>query len=109
MSLWGRHAGKGKLVCGMMQSLDGYVVGVPGADLTQEEAADLLCWSRAVLVNFENDRRDFGVADLILFARILAHARGSRRGARLASQAGAWLAQSRGAEVGYVARGYEMQ
>jgi hypothetical protein len=48
----------------------------------------LVCWSRDVLVNFENDRRAFGVADLILFAnktkmdlailfaRILAHARG---------------------------------
>jgi DNA-binding XRE family transcriptional regulator len=58
------------------------------ADLTQEAAADLLGWSRDVLVNFENDRRDFGVADLILFAnrtkmdpailfaRILAHVRG---------------------------------
>jgi DNA-binding XRE family transcriptional regulator len=58
------------------------------ADLTQEDAGDLLGWSRDVVVNFENDKRDFGVADLILFAqkikmdpvvllaRIVAHARG---------------------------------
>jgi DNA-binding XRE family transcriptional regulator len=58
------------------------------ADLTQEDAGDLLGWSRDVVVNFENDKRDFGVADLILFsqkikmdpvvllARIVAHVRG---------------------------------
>jgi DNA-binding XRE family transcriptional regulator len=37
------------------------------ADLTQEEAADLVGWSKDVIVNFENNRRDLGVADLILF------------------------------------------
>jgi DNA-binding XRE family transcriptional regulator len=58
------------------------------ADLTQEDAGDLLGWSPDVVVNFENDKRDFGVADLILFAqkikmdpvvllaRIVAHVRG---------------------------------
>jgi DNA-binding XRE family transcriptional regulator len=38
-------------------------------DLTQEQAAEVLGWSRDVFVNFENDRRDFGVADLILFGK----------------------------------------
>ena len=38
------------------------------ADLTQERAAELLGWSKDVIVNLENDRRDLGVADLILFA-----------------------------------------
>jgi DNA-binding XRE family transcriptional regulator len=37
-------------------------------DLRQEDVGDLLGLSREVIVNMENDRRDIGVADLILFA-----------------------------------------
>jgi transcriptional regulator with XRE-family HTH domain len=60
-------------------------------DLSQTKAAELMGWSKSVMVNLENLRRDLGVADFILlaekydldpqdlFATVLFHLRQRRR------------------------------
>jgi Helix-turn-helix len=61
-------------------------------DLSQTKAAELMGWSKSVMVNLENLRRDLGVADFILlaekydldpqdlFATVIFHLRQRRRG-----------------------------
>ena len=60
-------------------------------DASQKKVAGMMGWSKSVIVNFENFRRDFGVADFILlaekygtdpgdlFASIMFHLRQRRR------------------------------
>jgi ribosome-binding protein aMBF1 (putative translation factor) len=61
-------------------------------DVSQQALAATLGWSKSVIVNFENLRRDLGVADLImmaekldmdpqdLFASVMFHLRQRRKG-----------------------------
>ena len=67
-------------------------------DISQEKLASKMGWSKSVIVNLENLRRDFGVADFILlaemygmdpeelFASVIFHLRQRQRGRRSAGK-----------------------
>jgi transcriptional regulator with XRE-family HTH domain len=67
-------------------------------DISQQSLARTLGWSKSVVVNFENLRRDIGVADFILmaekldmepedlFASVMFHLRRRRRGGKPTSR-----------------------
>lgn len=67
-------------------------------DISQKKLAAMMGWSKSVIVNLENLRRDFGVADFILlaekyamdpqdlFASILFHLSQRRRGRKPAGK-----------------------
>ena len=67
-------------------------------DISQERLANMLGWSKSVIVNLENLRRDLGVADFILlaetvemdprdlFASVMFHLRQRRSGRKPAGK-----------------------